>query len=70
MDVFHNVHTDGVHLHLTRADAVKLFHAVNRCLAVIDDQVPEFPDAGDQVSYDRANAFLAQLQRELQIEPE
>lgn len=63
-------------LTLSRADAVKLFHSINRTLAVLDDlraEAPRWmppPDEGDQAAYDGTNDFISQLQRELQIEPE
>jgi hypothetical protein len=60
---------------MSRADAEILFHAINRTMALLDEYMEEAPrwkppiDAGDQKAYDQANDFLAQLQRDLNIEP-
>jgi hypothetical protein len=59
-----------VEITLSRADAVALFHAINRTLAVVDDEVPELPDHRDQAAYDAADAFVNQLQQKLNIEPD
>lgn len=67
----------GVSIHMSRADAVALFHAINRTLAVLDDAranaddgLVEDMDPGDQAAYDMANEFIAQLQTALQIDPD
>ncbi len=65
----------GVTLTMPRERAVLLFHDINRLLGLIDEVCPNLqdgrhPEAGDQGAYDRTNEVLAQLQRELQIEPQ
>ena len=55
-------------------EARRLFHAVNRMLSLVDDMTdderrPSILDPADEAAYVRANAFLAQLQRELNIDP-
>lgn len=64
--------TYEVQLLMSRADAVGLFHDINRILTMIDDNVGLVGDGGllDQDTYDRTNAFLAQLQRDLGIDHE
>lgn len=63
-----------VSIHTTPARAELLFHDLNRLLSLLDTLAPNLmdgrdPDAGDQAAYDRTNEVLAQLQRELGIEP-
>ncbi len=65
-----------VRVELPTEQARQMFHDINRLLARIDELEAEKPrwmppmDAGDQVAYDRVNAFIAALQTELKIEPE
>jgi hypothetical protein len=66
---------DQVSIKMSRADAVALFHSVNRVLSLLDMFVPDLGTRcweeapADQAAYDMANEFIAQLQRELQIDP-
>ncbi len=65
----------GVQLQMRRDEAQQLFHAINRTLSLLDNVRPDLiigkdPDTGDQAAYDRVNEFLAQMQRELGIDPE
>jgi hypothetical protein len=62
-------------LTMSRADAERLFHSINRTMELLDEYMEEAPrwkppiDVEDQAAYDRANEFIATLQQELQIEP-
>ena len=62
---------------LSRADAVALFHAINRTMACLDDAraneddgLVEDTDPADEAAYDMANEFISQLQAALQIDPD
>jgi hypothetical protein len=61
-----------VEVSMPRADAVRLFHDINRMLSLIDDEVCQGCqlDPSDQGAYDRVNELLERMQRELQIEPD
>lgn len=68
---------DRVKLDMARADAVALFHAINRTMAILDDLRANADDGlvgdmdpADEAAYDMANAFIAQLQAGLQIDPD
>jgi hypothetical protein len=64
---------------MTTDEATQLFHAANRIMALVDEVAEtrsdgnggwQLLDSGDQAAYDQLNGFLAQLQRDLKIEPE
>jgi len=68
---------EEVHVRMSRAEAVALFHDLNRVMAILDDARANEDDGmvgdmdgADQAAYDHANDFLALIQRELQIDPE
>lgn len=69
---------EQVTIKMSRADAVALFHSINRTLAVLDDAraneddglVEDLQDEGDLAAYEMTQAFISQLEAELQIDPE
>ncbi len=71
--------TDGVVVFtMSRADAERLFHAVNRTMACLDDAQAQLSDGdliedgdpGDTAAYDTANEFLALMLQQLHIDPD
>lgn len=64
-----NCDSHRVTLRMSRDQAIMVFHDINRLLSLLD-RASASSDAHDHDAYNRTNSFIAQLQRELDIDPD